>query len=379
MTGPTRAGGIDIKLTLAAGRIAHVGITSERALGLGRLAAGRSPDSAVALVSRLFSLCSMAQGAAAEMAIAAARGIAIDATTMRARIAAVLVERLFELLRGTVTALAGAEIAPFASALRRIAGAVRVIDRVTRMDIAATDSALTEIETALADLDLRPDSFSDHGTFAAWLAQASPLTALMRAIAEDDIAASPVIDPLDSDADRHIGELLFATGVEFVVQPDIAGRVPETGAMARNAHHPLMLALTPRYGAGAFARLVARLVEAAETPARLRAIASGQDDPPIADIACFYRLADGLGLAAIECARGRLYHLAAVDRSGKVARLEILAPTEWNFHPQGPLVRALSGAASSGDQGARARAERLVAAFDPCVAHHVRFAGAGHA
>jgi hypothetical protein len=41
----------------------------------------------------------------------------------------------------------------------------------------------------------------------------------------------------------------------------------------------------------------------------------------------------------------------------------VLAPTEWNFHPQGALALALAARAPQ-DVGA---AQTLAAAFDPCV------------
>jgi len=47
----------------------------------------------------------------------------------------------------------------------------------------------------------------------------------------------------------------------------------------------------------------------------------------------------------------------------------VLAPTEWNFHPAGPLVRALTGFRPGAD--ALAAITRRAAAFDPCVALRV--------
>jgi Ni,Fe-hydrogenase I large subunit len=53
-------------------------------------------------------------------------------------------------------------------------------------------------------------------------------------------------------------------------------------------------------------------------------------------------------------------------RQGKVAEYRIVAPTEWNFHPDGPLAQALSGLAPGADLAVRAQ---LVAqSLDPCVA-----------
>jgi Ni,Fe-hydrogenase I large subunit len=47
-----------------------------------------------------------------------------------------------------------------------------------------------------------------------------------------------------------------------------------------------------------------------------------------------------------------------------VADYVIVAPTEWNFHPAGPLSAWLSGLPAA---AARELASRAVLALDPCV------------
>jgi coenzyme F420-reducing hydrogenase alpha subunit len=79
--------------------------------------------------------------------------------------------------------------------------------------------------------------------------------------------------------------------------------------------------------------------------------------------------AAGDGLGRIEAARGCLVHRVEL-REGRVARYQILAPTEWNFHPDGALVRGLAGRAAGDDAAWRARL--LVAALDPCVTYTLR-------
>ena len=59
-----------------------------------------------------------------------------------------------------------------------------------------------------------------------------------------------------------------------------------------------------------------------------------------------------------------------------MAGYAIVAPTEWNFHPEGALVRGLVGSAAD-DAATLARATHLlVQALDPCVACEVEV---GHA
>jgi Ni,Fe-hydrogenase I large subunit len=53
---------------------------------------------------------------------------------------------------------------------------------------------------------------------------------------------------------------------------------------------------------------------------------------------------------------------------GRVKRYRIVAPTEWNFHPRGPLVMGLAGTAAVDEEEARRKALWLVQALDPCVA-----------
>lgn len=71
----------------------------------------------------------------------------------------------------------------------------------------------------------------------------------------------------------------------------------------------------------------------------------------------------------METSRGLLFHVASLH-DGKVADYRILAPTEWNFHPAGPLAQALTGLdATTEDLNVQAR---LVSrSLDPCVAFGV--------
>ncbi len=73
------------------------------------------------------------------------------------------------------------------------------------------------------------------------------------------------------------------------------------------------------------------------------------------------------GLAWVEMARGLLIHQVALDASPAVVRsCQVLAPTEWNFHPEGLVAQALADLPADGpDLSARVRL--LMAAFDPCV------------
>ena len=75
------------------------------------------------------------------------------------------------------------------------------------------------------------------------------------------------------------------------------------------------------------------------------------------------------GLAWVEMARGLLVHQVEVDPvSQRVLACRVVAPTEWNFHPQGEVARHLARLDPTLPEAALARrVNLLVAAFDPCV------------
>lgn len=73
MSGAIDPGCVRLRLAVAGGRIGDVHVASERPTVAGLLR-GRDADEAVRLVPLLFALCGRAQGRAAQLALAAARG-----------------------------------------------------------------------------------------------------------------------------------------------------------------------------------------------------------------------------------------------------------------------------------------------------------------
>ena len=69
--------------------------------------------------------------------------------------------------------------------------------------------------------------------------------------------------------------------------------------------------------------------------------------------------------------RAGLSQEGAEIAAGAVRRYRIVAPTEWNFHPRGALVRGLEGLAASGEAELERLVRLAVESLDPCVAHRV--------
>lgn len=162
---------------------------------------------------------------------------------------------------------------------------------------------------------------------------------------------------------QHLTELARAMvhQNDFVQHPTWRGQCAENGPWTRLRHGPRQQG-APR---SAWWRLSARWLELL---ALAQAASTTSDDPEPARAAPMLStgalwLADGQALGWCEMARGLLLHWVQLDAAGGVLDYRVLAPTEWNFHPQGALAQAVAALANN-DQTAAAM---LAAAFDPCV------------
>jgi hypothetical protein len=173
---------------------------------------------------------------------------------------------------------------------------------------------------------------------------------------------------LPSLPDASLAERLAAPDAEaFIARPDWEGLPRETTPLSRRHEVALIRALLAAGGAGLLARMAALLVELAELPARVRALSEAlRDDPGSGPGAIENATATGVGVAQVEAARGRLAHRVELEH-GSVRRYRILAPTEWNFHPDGAAARALLNLPAGEAALQRRLAALLINAVDPCV------------
>lgn len=66
-----------------------------------------------------------------------------------------------------------------------------------------------------------------------------------------------------------------------------------------------------------------------------------------------------------------LLHRVEIEKD-KVRRFQILAPTEWNFHPRGALFQGLVGLSATDERLLHSKAEMMVMALDPCIGYELR-------
>lgn len=294
-----------------------------------RALAGRSADEAVRLVPQLFSLCGRAQGLAARLALAAARAQPVAAVACAAARRAVVLEaigeHLWRLCLDWPPLLGGApRLDDFRRWRQRLAAA------------APADDAALAAELLAFLPSLAP---------GAWPAEtAAPSVALLPPVAAAEWARVGI------DA-------------AFAACPQWQGAPAETGALARHAGDVAVAGLLAQ-GRRIAARVAARLAD-------LRELAATLVDPArVVDRFDAAPVAAGVGLARVETARGLLLHLMQV-KDERVGCHVIVAPTEWNFHPQGAFAGEIAGIPAATRDAAAAAARRLALALDPCVAYEV--------
>jgi GNAT superfamily N-acetyltransferase len=358
-------GRIDISLTLSKGVVCGVSIRSSRPRLAQKLMAGCTPEVAAERAALIFSLCGKAQRVAAEAACEAAQNVLPDAKTDKVREQRVLIELAQEhawqlLLNWPEKTGRLADMTSLLALRQSVTDPLRFGETLDRLlhDVFLGDAPAAWLLQDLPAFDL-------------WRRQGATLPAqLFGTWAESDergISQTMLLPPL-----QHLNVTQCAVLArhaladdEFCAHPVWAGAPAETGALARMQDHPLLAAWLARRGRGVGARLLARLLELAELPQRLS----------VGDctVVKAYPLGDNTGMAAIETSRGLLIH--AVRLSGNmVTDYRIVAPTEWNFHPAGPLAQALVNLETGDD--VVARAQEICQSLDPCVAFGVELSHA---
>jgi coenzyme F420-reducing hydrogenase alpha subunit len=361
-------GELRIGLCVRDAHVTRVCITSTRPDAAGALLQGRTRAMVGAVVPRLFSICGHSQSAASELACSAAADETIDAEVLARHSATVSAEVVREsawrmLLEWPkwIGELPSAEATAAARASLGIQPGQAAGPGIGAIALAAFGSSADEwlVQSSLAELD----RWIDAGRTA--------VARFIRQVRDDDTACTVVRDRtavetqlLDTGFHASwMAELAAASDSDpdFARHPTWRGAPAETGPLARRQADPLIAALMQRSTSRVPARFVARLRE-------LALLLTGRASAVVGARA----LPGGGRIAWVENARGLLTHQVRFD-AGRAADYRIVAPTEWNFHPDGALVRALLGVPADNLTIVKRRAWQLVQSLDPCVACHVEF------
>jgi hypothetical protein len=337
--------------------------------GMRRLTEGRRANMVPDLLGSLFALCGTAHRLTAQRAVGAALGLP-DETPAEAQRAAQLLrlstvrdllQRLaFDLpTRVPVEGLAVGtwlQGAPWAAALDGVAGQDPVeqfrnsIERLSRW----LEQRLLgcPVEDWLRGWQEAPHWMARwaarHGHPVARWFDAVHARAAALALPCRPLALLDAPDALLHAEMRALAQNL-ASDAGFVQRPCWRGRPAETGPWTRCRADGAVDTV--------WLRLAARLPDLLRVASGQRVLRRGA-----------LSLGHGAGIAWSEMGRGVLVHWAqlepgAVDPAlARVAAYRVLAPTEWNFHPDGALAHALRDRCWSTDDAVLA-----AAALDPCI------------
>lgn len=363
------AGKLSLRIKWDGNVVSGVEIKSTRPQAY-RVLEGGAPDKAVQLLPLLYSVCGKAQRAAAIAAVSAARqdDLAAINTLERGVACEAMQEHLWRLLLDWPKRLG---LPQQQEQFLRWHGALNAI--------AAGQGNAQNLRTELQQLLLgmtgaqwqRIDSYAGLGEW--WNAGQGLLAPVFGALElkENMLAfagtrAACALLPQWGAAD--VMQLSGHFDREFAAMPQHEGRPMETGMLAHWQQAPLLRDVLHRRPARLLARLIARvadLLDSAEAlvhenmPGRIQGISA----------------VDGAGLAVVRTARGILMHRVRIETE-RVAEYLIVAPTEWNFHPQGALVSGLAGLRENEEGRLMDTVRNYVLSLDPCVEYEVEVAHA---
>lgn len=182
------------------------------------------------------------------------------------------------------------------------------------------------------------------------------------AIGSSDVAAMTIHE---IDTSYLADELQQNRADDFIAAPQLHGQVYETGPLARMREQSIIKGLSDCYGNGLLTRFCAMVHELGAIPKAMLNLLQEHETSP--QLHKGVALSAGAGMGGVEAARGFLWHTVDIAED-RIKRYQILAPTEWNFHPKGALFRGLQGLRCQTKNQVHKLVSMMTTALDPCVA-----------
>ncbi len=380
-------GKLEIALETDANCVSHVCIDSSRPVYAARIFQGKHVREVQKILPLLFSICGTAQASAGAQAIAQVKGVRVKPATEAVRVSLVLMETLREHLWrifldwptfvGELSVKASmADLISLQSEFRKsISGGMDPFLGSAGFDYSDNLDQLKSITGGIA-LVLEQQVFNMPP--AEWL-RIDSLQAIKDWAGSSDNVVCRLLNfvlesgwsgvgdvsvmPLPTLPEDVIHRLMQED--DFAAHPQWLNQCVETSCYTRTTS-PLLARLTPQYGSGLLPRLLARLTEMAQLSANLLPETAGAGINGVESDAVSVH---NPGIGQVEAARGRLLHRVQFDGQ-MIRRYQIVAPTEWNFHPQGVVAQSLKTLCGNNEQITQ-QARLLINAIDPCVAYEL--------
>jgi len=386
-------GQLDIDLYPHRNKGARVELSSSRPLHATKLFIGKTPEQVLDIIPLLFSICGIAQSRAALTVIEQNLKIDSEPEMETARDMLVLVEnakehlfRLFIDWPQLFNLKTDNNNLPYISQmLGEFKAALFHNSEALSLD-SKLNARFNDVDYLIDQLDqyLQQHVFcqttqdwlkmTDIHALHQWSQQCDSIAAnSINFICEQGWASQGLTDckQLPELDEAYLLEKFNASNAEqFIAQPQWQGQCYETTTLSRQFEQPLIQALRQEFDNTLITRWVARLVELANIPQQLRKMSHQLTNT--ADKAMVKNTVPGM--TQIEAARGRLIHHVKIEQ-GVISKYQILAPTEWNFHPQGLVAKSL-GSLANNDNHNKDELEQLahlvINAIDPCVGYQLR-------
>lgn len=325
---------------------------------------GKTPAQVLQIVPLLFSVCGRAQGAAASAAMHAAQQIAWPevATVERTIACEAMQEHLWRVM------LDWPKLMGLARQEQRFAAWYAMLRKIAAGETDMT-VFLHEFERDCLGMPVAEwrelDSF--HALQKWWGKAHSSVAQLLAKLADlEQGRHGPTETRLlpawtAAEANQACGG---GWDTAFSARPDWLGDAAETGAWTYFSDDKLLHDVWQQSGSKALTRLLARVMDVVE-------MASGTAAPRL-DVAS---LTAGAGIAVVRTARGLLMHHVRIAAE-KVTDYEIVAPTEWNFHPGGAFAQDMRGLKERDAERLQQLAHIEALSLDPCVAYEVEIRNA---
>ena len=364
-------GQLDVHLVWREGQVCDVHVNNARPKQISRIFIGKPAHEVVELIPMIYSLCGVAQKVAALQAIESCMGYQASQTLCRARGFVVAAEGVRELvlrvldgwiedehqLRAKVTQWFSAVNQQFGWALT-LAPTNELVERGDRAE--QQEAVCIEFTQTLAAMlaQIGVETLgADAGINGSEVRVNSDLKGLFTS---PSIKLGDASQALDLSSKSIQAELLEAlkkpSAFGFCAQPSLNESCFENSLFTLSKLSKHLKYIDNETLGNTLARRYVSLIQT------LRSLPEQMLKQPEQWLIASHFA--GLGL--VKAARGGLAHYAKLNHQQQLLEYQVVAPTDWNFHPKGTLFQMLKGASVTEEQ-LPLLVNTLIKLVDPCV------------